>query len=158
MIRAKRVIEEIQDELAAVEREDPGVAYQALIGAFPLVPIENREQNRDALTVMEKLITYTNAHNGEIDPDTLNQIHSYMKILGGLIETFEQREFPRGRVTGAEMLEYFMELRKLKQTDLQDELGGQSVVSDILRGERELNVRQIKALAKRFKVSPSVFL
>jgi antitoxin component HigA of HigAB toxin-antitoxin module len=34
----------------------------------------------------------------------------------------------------------------------------ESVVSLILRGERELNVRQIRALAKRFKVSPQVFL
>jgi HTH-type transcriptional regulator/antitoxin HigA len=53
---------------------------------------------------------------------------------------------------------YLMELQGLNQTDLSKELGGQPVVSKILKGERELNLRQVKALAKRFKVSPEVFI
>jgi HTH-type transcriptional regulator/antitoxin HigA len=51
-----------------------------------------------------------------------------------------------------------MEEHNLKQTDLAEELGGQSIVSAILSGKRELNTRQVKALAERFKVSPAVFL
>jgi HTH-type transcriptional regulator/antitoxin HigA len=34
----------------------------------------------------------------------------------------------------------------------------EGVVSEILNGKRELNVRQIRALAKRFHVSPAVFI
>lgn len=56
------------------------------------------------------------------------------------------------------MLAYLMELQGLNQTDFSKELGGQPVVSKILKGERELNLRQVKALAKRFKVSPEVFI
>ena len=41
---------------------------------------------------------------------------------------------------------------------LAEELGGQSIVSTILNGKRELNTRQVKALAKRFNVSAAVFL
>jgi HTH-type transcriptional regulator/antitoxin HigA len=41
---------------------------------------------------------------------------------------------------------------------LRDELGGQSVVSDILKGKREINSRQAKALAARFGVSPAAFI
>jgi HTH-type transcriptional regulator/antitoxin HigA len=44
----------------------------------------------------------------------------------------------------------------LKQSDL-PEVGNQSVVSQILSGARELNVRQINSLAKRFKVPAGVF-
>jgi HTH-type transcriptional regulator/antitoxin HigA len=51
-----------------------------------------------------------------------------------------------------------MEEHNLKQADLAEELGGQSIVSTILNGKRELNTRQVKALAKRFNVSPAVFL
>ena len=58
--------------------------------------------------------------------------------------------------TGAEMLQYLMEEHGLTQSDL-PEVGSQGVVSEILRGKRELNVRQIRALSKRFNVSPSVF-
>jgi HTH-type transcriptional regulator/antitoxin HigA len=35
---------------------------------------------------------------------------------------------------------------------------GQGVVSEVLTGKRELNTRQIKRLAKRFNVSPAVFV
>jgi HTH-type transcriptional regulator/antitoxin HigA len=49
-----------------------------------------------------------------------------------------------------------MEEHGLKQSDL-PEVGNQGVVSQILAGARELNVSQIIALAKRFKVSAGVF-
>ncbi|MCE7920859.1 MAG: hypothetical protein DCC59_16705 [Chloroflexi bacterium] len=38
------------------------------------------------------------------------------------------------------------------------EIGSQGVVSEILNGKRELNVRQIRALAERFNVSAAVFV
>jgi HTH-type transcriptional regulator/antitoxin HigA len=50
-----------------------------------------------------------------------------------------------------------MEEHNLKQSDL-SEIGSQGVVSEILNGKRTLNVAQIKALSKRFKVSPAVFI
>lgn len=60
--------------------------------------------------------------------------------------------------TPAAVFAYLMEEQNLKQTDLVEELGGQSIVSAILNGKRELNTRQVKALATRFKISPAVFL
>lgn len=39
-----------------------------------------------------------------------------------------------------------------------NEIGSQGVVSEILSGKRSLNVGQISRLAKRFHVSPGVFL
>ena len=50
-----------------------------------------------------------------------------------------------------------MDEHGLTQSDL-PEVGSQGVVSEIIHGKRDLNVRQIRALATRFKVSPSVFL
>jgi len=49
-----------------------------------------------------------------------------------------------------------MEEYGLTQSDL-PEVGSQGVVSEILNGKRELNVKQIRALASRFRVSPAVF-
>jgi HTH-type transcriptional regulator/antitoxin HigA len=45
----------------------------------------------------------------------------------------------------------------LTQAEL-PEVGSQGVVSEVLSGKRELNVRQIRALAQRFRVSPAVFI
>lgn len=42
--------------------------------------------------------------------------------------------------------------------DLAQEIGSQSVVSEILNGHRQINARQAKALAQRFGVSSSVFI
>jgi len=54
------------------------------------------------------------------------------------------------------MPKFLMEQHGLTQGDL-PEIGSQGVVSEILRGKRELNVRQIGALSKRFHLPPDVF-
>lgn len=50
-----------------------------------------------------------------------------------------------------------MDEHGLNQSDL-PEVGSQGVVSEILRGRRQLNVRQVRALSERFGVSPAVFI
>jgi len=56
-----------------------------------------------------------------------------------------------------EVLRFLMEQHGLSQSDL-PEVGNQSVVSQILSGQRSLNTRQIAALSTRFKVSADVFI
>ena len=48
-------------------------------------------------------------------------------------------------------LAFLMEQHGLRQSDL-PEVGAQSVVSAVLSGKRELNLRQTQALARRFGV------
>jgi HTH-type transcriptional regulator / antitoxin HigA len=45
----------------------------------------------------------------------------------------------------------------LSQYDLAKELGGQPVVSQILRGKRRLTREHIERLSKRFGVTPATF-
>ena len=88
------------------------------------------------------------------------QIFKYIDTLGLLIADFEKKTFEQTNkdIPGADILEYLMEEHGLKQKDLAKELGGQSIVSDILLGKRELNKNQIKALSRKFGVSTAVFL
>ena len=58
----------------------------------------------------------------------------------------------------SQVLRFLMEQHGLKQADLADEVGTQSVVSEILNGHRHINTRQAKALAQRFGVSASAFI
>ena len=60
-------------------------------------------------------------------------------------------------ISSVQMLRFLMEQHGLKPTDL-PEMGTQSVVSEFLRGERTLNVRQITRLAARFHVPADVFM
>jgi len=64
-----------------------------------------------------------------------------------LIGDYENARYESVKVGGPEMLAYLMELQGLNQSDLSEELGGQPVVSQILKGKRELDLRQVKALA-----------
>ncbi len=45
----------------------------------------------------------------------------------------------------------------LRQKDLVDVFGTESVVSEVLNGKRELNKEHIRRLSERFKVSPALF-
>jgi len=45
----------------------------------------------------------------------------------------------------------------LSQSDI-PEVGSQGVVSEILNGKRELNIRQARSSAEKFKVSSVVFV
>jgi HTH-type transcriptional regulator/antitoxin HigA len=56
-----------------------------------------------------------------------------------------------------EVLRFLMEQHGLKQGDL-PEIGNQSVVSEILSGRRQLNLRQVQRLAARFGVEPGAFI
>jgi HTH-type transcriptional regulator/antitoxin HigA len=50
-----------------------------------------------------------------------------------------------------------MEAHNLRQKDLADVFGTESIVSDVLNGKRDLAKEHICRLSARFHVSPAVF-
>lgn len=151
MSTAKKLIEILKEDINFSQKVSP--TYLELVEVFPLQSISSKKQHMMALKVIEKLITYVN-----IERPKDKGIELYLKTLSKFVSDYERIQFEGNEVKGSEMLAYLMELKGLKQSDLSEELGGQSVVSKILRGERDLNLRQIKSLALRFKVSPEVFI
>lgn len=83
-------------------------------------------------------------------------IQDLLHTPGTLIHAYEERYEPIPESSGPEVLRFLMQEHNFVQSDL-SEIGSQGVMSEILNGKRELNIRQIRMLAKRFKVSPSVF-
>jgi HTH-type transcriptional regulator/antitoxin HigA len=59
--------------------------------------------------------------------------------------------------TPADVLRLLMEQHGLVQSDL-PEVGSQGVVSEILRGKRQLNTRQVLALTHRFGIPADLLL
>ena len=79
-------------------------------------------------------------------------------ILSDQIERYESERFAGcGKATGLDALKFMMAEHGLTQADLR-EVGTQGVVSEILAGKRKLNLRQAKALAKRFHVGLEAFV
>jgi HTH-type transcriptional regulator / antitoxin HigA len=79
------------------------------------------------------------------------------KLLIVLIADYEAKHFTIAKVSGVEVLKELMDTNGLRQKDLADDLGGESVVSLILKEKRQLNRQQMEKLGHRFHVSPAVF-
>ena len=79
-------------------------------------------------------------------------------IVGDLVAAYEaaQHPMPPDVTTPATRLAFLMGQHGLRQTDL-PEIGTQSVVSEILSGKRDINLRQAKALAVRFRMPMETF-
>ena len=118
------------------------------ISPFVSVP-HTQEQYENAVKILDELLE-------KVGEDENHPLASLMEILGALIENYESQNFPEVSSDPVGVLNFLMKEHGLKQGDL-SEIASQGVVSEILKGKRELNTRQIKALSRRFNVSPAVF-
>ena len=116
----------------------------------PLLTIRDEREYDVAVERMNELLD-------EIGTDENHPLYSLLDTLGTLIEAYEEEHHSIPEAKGAEVLRFIMDERGLTQSEL-PEIGSQRVVSEILNGKRELNVRQIRALAERFRVSASAFV
>jgi HTH-type transcriptional regulator/antitoxin HigA len=116
----------------------------------PLLTIRDEREYDAAVERMNELLD-------EIGTDESHPLYSLLDTLGTLIQAYEEEHHPIPEAKGAEVLRFLMDEHGLTQSDL-PEVGSQGVVSEILNGKRELNVRQIRVLAKRFKVSATAFV
>ena len=116
----------------------------------PWMVIQTEEDYDRAIVQLEQLID-------EVGTDEAHPLYEFLDALGTLIHAYEEQHHPIPSASGADVLQYLMEEHGLRQADL-PEIGSQGVVSELLNGKRELNVRQIRLLAARFQVSPAVFI
>lgn len=125
-------------------------AWEAFRSATDIAPIRDAEHYQRMVFMLEALL----------DEAGGNENHPAMglvDIVGDLIEDYETEHHPMPDVTGIQALKFLMAQHGLKQTDL-SEIGSQGVVSEILTGKRDLNIRQIRALSERFGISPATFV
>lgn len=116
----------------------------------PLLMIRNEKEYNMAVKRVNELLD-------EIGTNEKHPLYSLLDTLGTLIYVYEEEHYPIPEATGTDVLRFLMEEHQLTQSDL-PEVGSQGVVSEILNGKRELNVRQIRALAEKFNVSAAVFV
>lgn len=116
----------------------------------PLLTPPQSEADYDTLveTLDELLDEIAGAEN--------HPLASLASQMGDLIAAYDTAHYPIPDALGHEVLRHLMHEHGLNQGDL-PEIGAQSVVSEILSGKRQLNVRHIRALAARFNVPADVF-
>ena len=124
--------------------------YQALSSLVPLRAIHSEQDYENAISALNRLLDAGAA-------DEKHPLADLVNALGNLIGDYEDRAYPAEHVSPVEMIRFLMEQHQLSQSEL-PEIGGQSVVSEVLSGKRELNVRQIKELSARFNIPAAAFL
>lgn len=127
-------------------------AWQAFHASTDIGPIRDEAHYRRMTDMLDALLDLTKG-------DERHPAMGLVDIVGDMIEDYESARHPLPAVAGAgaEALRFLMSQHGLKQSDL-PEIGSQGVVSEVLAGKRELNVRQIQALSKRFSVSADTFI
>lgn len=124
--------------------------FAAISEVVPLHPIRTERDYDHAVQVLQQLLDHGAA-------DENHPLGDLVEVLGELIADYDDTHYPMEANNPVAALRFLMEQHQLTQSDL-PEIGSQGVVSEVLRDKRSLNARQIKALAKRFEVSPAVFI
>lgn len=124
--------------------------FRALTSVIPLHPIRTESDYDKAIETLNQLLDLGAANEQHPLADLTN-------TLGALIAEYEDASYPMENISAVATLRFLMEQNSLLQSDL-PEIGTQGVVSEILNGKRDLNVRQIKALSERFHIPSSVFI
>lgn len=79
-------------------------------------------------------------------------------VLGLLIDDYEKKHYPIEASDPIDAIKIRMEELQLKQSDLVNEMGGKSRVSEILNRKRKLTVDMIRKLAARLNLSPELLI
>jgi HTH-type transcriptional regulator / antitoxin HigA len=131
----------------ATEITNP-VEYAHLLGdALPHV-IHTESENERCTAVLENLLRQKKCSPEE---------KRLAELLTLLIEEFEEKEYALPAGGAIDMLRHLMDSNSLRQVDLLDVFGTASVVSEVLKGKRELSKAHIAKLCQRFQLSPALF-
>ena len=125
-------------------------AWEQFRAATDICPIRDEGHYARMTKILQSLLD-------EAGADESHPIMGLVDIVADLIDDYESEFHPLPQTNGVDALKFLMEQHKLKQADL-CEIGSQGVVSEILTGKRELNLRQVRALSERFGVSAATFL
>ncbi|PYT35728.1 MAG: transcriptional regulator [Acidobacteria bacterium] len=80
-----------------------------------------------------------------------------VELLTLLIEDFEEKNYSLPPATPRDVVRHLMESNGLRQVDLIDVFGAESIVSEVLNGRRDLAKSHIENLSMRFNLSPELF-
>lgn len=128
------------------------IAWTSLVESFgSLKAIESKEDLHQLIGQMDVLLDLTRGNES-------HPLLSLVALMGDLVEAYETRELEQPDASPIEVLRLLMSSNGLKQKDLAKEFGGQSVVSQVLSGRRDISSRQAGALAVKFGVSAAAFI
>lgn len=136
--------------MTAYQMKEVAQEYRRLRAVVPLGTLRTKKDYARASAMLDAILD-------EIGEDEKHPLAELADALSVFVEKYEAEHVQIPKAKPAGVLRFLMQQHDLRQSGL-PEIGSQGVVSEVLAGRRELNARQIKRLAKRFGVSPAVFI
>ncbi|MBC85603.1 MAG: hypothetical protein CL677_00370 [Bdellovibrionaceae bacterium] len=121
---------------------------------MPVLEVTEKTQKK-SLDFLKDCFELKSELNSQSAKTLLSKITKQTAIL---IEEYEKTKYPTKDIAPAQILQSFMNDHGLKQIDLKKEFGSQSIVSDVLKGNKNITISAAKKLGRRFSVSPTLFL
>ena len=146
-------VETLERKLKPLELAFDSELLRWLYLHLPPQPINDKKMHHSYLEAIRILMR----ERENLDPASRATVTKYLSAVIPFVENYEKKKFPVASATPEELLAFLMDQNNLSQYDLAEDLGGQPVVSDILRGKRKLTREHIERLGKRFGVSPATF-
>jgi HTH-type transcriptional regulator/antitoxin HigA len=122
--------------------------YIELLKSFPPRPIKTEEDFLSTQAVIDDLID-----RGDLTPDE----EDYLDVLGTLVYEYEEEHVHIPDIYGVELLKALLVESGLRQKDLVPIFKTESIVSEVLSGQRKLTAEHIQKLADFFHISPAAF-
>ena len=132
-------------------KKDPPAKWGDLCSLWPLRPIRNEKEYRQAQKIMNTLAI--------LEARTSDQ-EDYLCVLTMLYASYEDihHALPHSAMTPLEALRLLVDLHGMNGSDLGRLLGCREMGCMILNGKRSLSKANILKLSTHFKVNPRVFL
>lgn len=126
----------------------PAISYGELLSETQPEVVRNDEQNERYIQKLEELTSREIVTPAE---------EKLIALLTLLVEEYEDQNYVVPQAGPLDVIRHLMEEHRLRQKDLVDVFGTESIVSDVLNGKRDLAKEHIRRLSARFHVSPAVF-
>jgi HTH-type transcriptional regulator/antitoxin HigA len=124
--------------------------YRRIRQQIPLGVLRTEAEYNHVVAALDNILD-------EIGERETHPLADLAETLALSIEAYDDAHVAIPDASGPDILRSLTAEHELAQSDL-PEIGSQGVVSKILSGKRDLNVRQIAQLAARFDVSPALFI
>jgi HTH-type transcriptional regulator / antitoxin HigA len=123
--------------------------YSQLVAEVTPKVIETEDEYEQFLAVAERL-TFKQLQTPEES--------ALYDLVTMLVETYEAQHYPIDRSSPVEVLEHIIESSGIDRSDLAEIFGSIEAVDRVLAGRELITPTQADTLARRFKLSPGIFL
>jgi len=95
-----------------------------------------------------------------LDADSAPGTEAYdrLEFLSVLVEDYEERHYPIDVATPQAAVDFMLEQKGMRRSDIEELMGGKSRVSEFFNGKRELSKAQIEALHRLLAIPSDILM